>query len=126
MDLEPLQDYAKIQLDEPNAFSAKAGDSATDGILVALPKEFTHYGFYSFAFESSLMNKELLTDLKAYWTRYIGQRVYWLALSEKGAILKEADGTRYAYVKLTSLMAVGKAEEHAESVLDKNNGSFAA
>ncbi len=126
MDLEPLQDYAKIQLDEPNAFSAKAGDTATDGILVALPKKFTHYGFYSFAFESSLGDEDTMTWLHDYWENFIGQRVYWLALSEKGAILKEADGTRYAYVKLTSLMAVGKAEEHAESVLDKNNGSFAA
>jgi len=125
MSLTPLQDYAKIQLEDVGPLSAKVGDTATDGILIDLPDMLTHYGFYSFAFESSLLNADVLQRLMDYWKKYIGKRVYWLALSEKGAILQEEDGTRFAYVKLTSLMAWSEPDEHAKSVLDKHDGSFA-
>ncbi len=125
MPLTPLQDYAKIQLDDISALSAKSGDTATDGILISLPEELTHYGFYSFAFEESFMERSSLAELLQYWKQYIGKRVYWLALSEKGAILQE-DNTRFAYVKLTSLMAWSEPDERAESILDKHSGGFAA
>lgn len=126
MALLPLNDYCKIQLDAHDPLSAKAGDSATSGILVELPKQLTHFGFYSFAFEDSFMNEEKLAALLNHWKQFTGKRVFWLALAEKGAILKEEDGTSYAYVKLTSLMAVGEANEKAESVLDARGGAFAA
>ena len=126
MALSPLNDLCKIELDDGGAFSARPGDSATDGILVGLPGAWTHYGFYSFAFENSLGNGKLLKELSDLWQTHIGHRVYWLALSEKGAILKEENGKRYAYVKLTSLIAWSEPDEKAESVLDKHSGSFAA
>lgn len=123
--LKPLNDYAQIKLDEQGAFSAKAGDTATSGVLIALPESMTHYGFYSFSHEASFMNTEKLTEVLEYWKQFIGKRIFWLALSEKGAILQDDSG-KYAFVKMTSLMAASEASEHAESVLDKNNGSFAA
>lgn len=126
MGLYPFNDLAKIELDDAGAFSAKAGDSATDGILVELPAFWTHYGFYSFAFENSFMNEEDLKKVAEFWEGQIGKRVYWLALSEKGAILKEENGKRYAYVKFTSLIAGSEPDEKAESVLDKHNGGFSA
>ncbi len=123
MALTPLNDYAKIKLDEAGTFSAKAGDAASSGILVEVPN-FVHYGMYSMAFEQSLMNEKLLSELISYWEKYVGNRVYWLALSEKGAILQEEDGTKYCYVKFTSLMAVGEADKIAENVTDQHGGSF--
>ncbi len=127
--LKPLNDYAQIKLDEQGTFSARAGDTATSGILIALPEHLTHYGFYSYAFDQSLAMSPLepnpLDGLLDYWKQFIGKRCFWLALSEKGAILQDETG-KYAFVKLTSLMAASEANELAESVLDKNNGSFAA
>ncbi len=124
MSLHVVNDYCKIQLDSHNPLEAKTGDSATSGILVGLPAVFTHFGFYSFAFDNSLLAD--LKPLHDYWSNFIGKRVFWLALSEKGAILKEADGTSFAFVKLTSLMAVGEADEKAESILDSKGGAFSA
>lgn len=72
------------------------------------------------------MASEKLKALRAYWSKFIGKRCYWLALSEKGAILKETNGKRYAYIKLTSLIAWSEPDERAESVLDKHEGGFAA
>lgn len=126
MSLHPENDLAKIELSANGPLSAKSGDSATDGILVALPDLDTHFGFHSFAFEDSFMAEEKLERLRTKWEKRIGKRVYWLALQEKGAILREPDGTNYAYIKLSSIIAWSEAEEKAESVLDKHAGSFSA
>lgn len=125
MPLSPLNDYAQIKLDVQGPLSAESGDTATSGILVALPERFTHFGYYSFIAEASWMNDKELERLREHWQQFIGKRVFWLALSEKGAILKDDTGT-YAYVKLSSIMAVGEADDRAESVLDARGGSFAA
>ncbi len=126
MSLQVLNDYAKIRLDEQDAFSAKAGDAATSGILVRLPETLTHVGMYSSIIESSFMTVGALENFLKHWQKYIGKRVFWLALAEKGAILQEQGGEKFAYIKLTSLMAWSEPDENAESVLDKHGGSFAA
>lgn len=125
MTLSPLNDFCKIKLDPRGPLSAQPGDVATSGILVELPERLTHFGYYSFVAEASFMNDRELGRLLDHWKQFIGKRVYWLALSEKGAILKDSDGDKFAYVKLTSLMAVGDSEdEAAESIVDKYGGSF--
>ncbi len=123
--ITPQGDWLKIELEEAGQFSAKAGDTATDGILVEVP-EFTHYGMYSMAFESSLMNHDILEELIEHWQSLKGKRLYWLSLSEKGAILKEDNGKRYAFVKPTSIMGWSEPEEKAESILDGRGGAFSA
>lgn len=125
--INPLNDLAKIRLDDQDeyGFGGVPEDKAESGILVEIP-DFSHYGFYSFAFENSLMDDDYKKDLAKYWTQFIGKRVYWLALSEKGAILKEEDGQRYAFVKFTSLIAFSEPGKKAKSVLDQHGGSFSA
>lgn len=125
MALSPLNDWLKVELDEVGTFSAQAGDVATTGILREVP-EFTHYGYYSFAFDNSLMNEDVLEQLIEHWQSMVGKRLYWLALTEKGAILKEEDGKRYAFIKPTSIMAWSEPDDIAESVLDNRGGAFSA
>ena len=124
MAVTPLNDYGLIKLDEQGTFSAKAGDAATSGILIGVP-ELTHYGMYSMAFEGSLMNEEVLMQIEDHWSSLVGKRVYWLAMSERGAILSTNEG-RFALVKFTSLMAYTEPDEVAESITDKHGGSFSA
>ncbi len=124
--LKPLNDYAKIKLDEQGTFSARAGDAATSGILAELPESLTHVGMYSSIIEASFMTLDQLVEFLEHWQQYLGKRVFWLALAEKGAILQEQNGDKFAYIKLTSIMACGEVDEQAESVLDKHGGSFAA
>ncbi len=121
--LKPVNDYCQIKLDEAGAFSAKAGDAATSGILVAVPEAMTHFGMYSSMLDTSFMAHDQLDEVLEEWRQYIGKRVFWLALSEKGAILEDSTG-KYALIKMSSLMAMSEADERAESVTDSKGGAF--
>lgn len=105
MAFSPLNDLAMVRLDSDEyGFGGGAKTTSESGILVELPEEFTYFGMWSFAFENSLMNKELLVKLHKHWKAHIGHRVYWTALSEKGNIISKGKD-RFAFVKLTSLIA---------------------
>lgn len=124
--LKPANDLAKIQIEvDEYGFGGSAKDKASSGILVALPDKFTYFGFWSFAFEDSFMAKEKLEELYNYWRDYVGHRVYWTALAEKGNLLS-LNGKNFAFVKLTSLIATDEDVENiATNVLDNNGGAFA-
>lgn len=124
--LRPLNDYAMVQLDTDDyGFGGAPGDKAQSGILIRLPDKFNYFGMYSFAFERSFGADEELKKLYDYYKQLVGHRIYWLALSEKGAILKQNDKS-YAFLKLTSVMAHDEdVENEATNVLDNNGGAFA-
>src|SRR4029077_8272330 len=104
--LEPVNDLCKIALD-PDAYDLGAKDKGTaeSGVLIELPDEFDYLGFWSFAFEDSFMSKDKLKSIYKRYERLIGQRVYWTALAEKGNIIQNSKGNRFAFVKLTPLIA---------------------
>lgn len=124
--LRPINDFCLIELASDKYGFQDTKDKAETGILVELPDKFNYFGFYSFAFEASLDNHKALQALYDYYKSKVGQRVYWLALSEKGAILKQGDKT-FALIKLTSLMAADEdVDDIATNVLDTHGGSFSA
>lgn len=124
--MSPLNDLAKIDVDGDGFnFAGADKDTFESGILVELPKSFSYFGFWSFAFENSLMNKKTLEDLHKHYTSLIGKRVYWTALSEKGNVLKDPEsGKNFAFVKLTSLIAESKADYGADNLHSDGAGSF--
>lgn len=107
---------------ESRRFVGTEKDTAESGILVGLP-DFTHYGFWSFAFDGSVMNKTLANKLLEYWRGKIGRKVYWTALSERGNII-ETNGERFAFVKLTSLIAEDDPDSEGHNVHSDGAGSF--
>lgn len=124
--MKPLGDFAMILLDSDEyGFAGDNQDTAESGILIKLPDRFNYYGFYSFAFENSFMNREELTKLYEYWKTRIGKRVFWMALSEKGSIISK-DGKRYAFVKFSSLICEDDADSTAVNILKSGEGSFKA
>lgn len=127
MSLQPLNDLAKIELDDVNKFGFVGAEetSAESGILVSLPDRFNYFGFWSFAFEDSFMNYKALDTLYKYWQGKINQRVFWTALSEKGNIIS-LDKKRYAFVKFTSLIASDDADSTATNTTKDGSGSFKA
>lgn len=123
-DLKPLNDLCKIKLDSDEyGFGGEDKDTAESGILVELPDTFPHYGFNSFAFEVSLGAKDLLQDLHTYWSSKIGQRVFWTALAERGNVLTVGK-ERFAFVKLTSLIAEAEPETDAQNAHSDGAGAF--
>ena len=108
---------------ENKRFGSAGKDTAESGILTKLPDKMYYFGFWSFAFEESFMNKDKLKDIYEYWETKIGRKVFWTALSERGNII-EKDGEKYAFVKLTSLIAEDDADSDARSVHSDGAGSF--
>lgn len=122
--MNALNDLAKIELEvDEFGFGGTEKETAECGVLVALPDRFNYYGFWSFAFENSFMSRKDLDDIYDYWKAKIGRKVYWTALSERGNII-EKDGKKFAFIKLTSLIAEDDADSTARSVHSDGSGSF--
>lgn len=124
--LHALNDFAKVQIqDTKNQLVKTSKETSESGVLVSLPEKFTHYGFYSFAFDNSLDSPKLMKELHEYWSKLIGKKVFWLALSEKGATLKEGDET-FVLIKLTSLIAYDDADSKVRNIHSDGKGAFKA
>lgn len=121
--LSPINDLCKVEITTSNKIMNLSKDTAENGILLELPDRMFYLGFWSFAFDSSLGNGEVLESIYEYWKGHIGKRVFWTALSEKGNILKEGD-KEYAFVKLTSLIAIGDPDSNARNIHDEGRGAF--
>ncbi len=125
--IKPLNDFCKVELETDEfGFGGGTKDKAESGILVELPDKFNYFGFFSFSFENSLVDHKKLQELYDYYNKLIGQRIYWLALSEKGSILKQ-DNKIFALIKLTSIIAIDQDTDNiATNILDAQGGSFSA
>ncbi len=122
--MRPLNDLAKIKIEtDEYGFGGGEKETAESGILIALPDKFNYFGFWSFAFENSFMSRKELDELYKYWESKIGRKVFWTALSERGNIL-EKDREKFAFIKLTSLIAEDEPNSSATSVHGDGQGSF--
>lgn len=121
--MHPLNDLAKVKIDEDYGFGGTQKETAETGILVELPEKFHFFGYWSFAFENSFMARKELDELYKYWEGKIGRRVFWTALSERGNLL-EKDKEKFAFVKLTSLIAEDDADSTARNIHSDGEGSF--
>jgi hypothetical protein len=122
--MRALNDLAKVKLEvDEYGFGGTQKDTAESGILIGLPDKFNFFGFWSFAFENSFMSRKELDELYEYWRQKIGQKVYWTALSERGNII-EKDGQKFAFIKLTSLIAEDNPDSSARNVHSDGAGSF--
>lgn len=122
--MQALNDLAKIKIETDEfGFGGTEKDTAECGILVDLPDKFNYFGFWSFSFEKSFMARKELDELYKYWKSKIGRKVYWTALSERGNIIEKA-GEKFAFVKLTSLIAEDNPGSSARNVHSDGAGSF--
>ena len=127
MALRPENDQCKIRLDDndPFGYGGKQVDTADSGVLVELPDLFNFFGFHSFAFEDSFMAEDKLKKLHAYYKKKIGHRVWWSAMSERGNVIKAEDGKRYAFIKLTDIIASDdNPDSQATNLRSEGAGSF--
>lgn len=123
--MHPINDLCKVELPSDEfGFGDGSKTTAESGILVELPPSFPYFGFWSFAFEDSLMNKDKLMQLHKHYKDLVGKRVYWTALAEKGNII-EFENKRYAFVKLTSLISFSDPDApEARNIHSDGSGAF--
>lgn len=125
MALQPLNDLGKVRLDttDPYNFGGSESGDAESGILVEIPAIFNYFGFWSFAFENSWGDAVELAKLRKTYANLIGRRVFWSAGQEKGSVIKTSEG-RFAFIKLSSLIAQDEADSEAVNTNSDSGGSF--
>ena len=107
MALRPTADKIKIRLDKAGQFGS-ASKSAETGIVVEVPEKnmLPYVGFHSFAFEASFGDAAMLEAYrKQFYEPLVGRRVYWGSTVERGSILEDSDGERYAFLLYTDILA---------------------
>lgn len=75
------------------------------GIVISVSEFMTYFGFQTYAFDSSMMNSEVLETVRNKYAELVGKKVYWPKMSERGMTFKE-DGHEYALLKMSSLIGV--------------------
>lgn len=112
-DIEVANDHFLIEVlgEQDNPLSMTGGASVEagvkEGIVVAMGERPSFFGFNTFFFDSSLMNKEVLDKVTEHYRYYIGKKVWWPKLSESGSDMKIGDKD-YVCVKYTAIMAATK------------------
>lgn len=107
----PTNDFFKVRIESSDwAGAPNAEEGVREGIVEAISEKATYYGMNTYAFDSSLMNEELLKDVYEHYKTYVGKKVYWPERSESGALIVEGQ-TTYAFIKWSSVMAIKESDE---------------
>lgn len=112
-DIEVANDHFLIEVlgeyENPLGLSGgrKVEEGVQEGVVVKMGERPAFFGFNTFFFDSSLMDKELLDRVTEHYRYYMGKRVWWSKLSESGSDLKVGD-KQYVCVKYTAIIAASK------------------
>lgn len=122
--MQPLGDQIKVELQtDTYNFGGAQKKGFESGIAVELPDRLNYFGYHSFAYESSLANRDVLDELYDYYKGLIGKRVYWTEMGERGLVYTLDDKT-FAMIKLTDLVGFSNADVEALSLSGNNGGTF--
>lgn len=127
--LEVINDYIKVFLPPIDEYGFGGNDGeekgAESGIVVDMPDKLYFFGMHSFAYEASFMATEKLAELLAYYRKkLLGKKIWWSSMKERGQIIVEADGKRYAYLHFTDVMAASEADAEGLNTYGEAGGSF--
>lgn len=127
MALHPVNDRFKVQIDK-DEFGFKSGDDnikAESGIVVEVPDILIYLSFHSFAFERSLDRPEAMEKIQKYYGQFLGKRIFWEALQDRGRMIAEEDG-EYVYLQMTDLLAYADDVNEKAQIVDQvgKAGSF--
>lgn len=126
MSLHPVNDRFKVKVDKDEyGFSNGENISTETGVVVEVPDMLIYLSFHSFAFEDSFSNDNSLKKIQKYYNQFMGKRIYWEKLQDRGRMIKEADGD-YVYLQMTDLLAYADSVDEEASNVDQTGsaGSF--
>lgn len=124
MALHPVNDRFKVKKDESGPFGDPNIGTET-GIVVEVPDVLIYLSFHSFAFEDSFMAEDKMRKVQAYYNQFLGKRIYWESLQDRGRMIKETDG-EYVYLQMTDLLAYADEVSEEAEIVDQvgKAGSF--
>ena len=119
--LKPYNDYMMVEVERNPQGFIDTLDINQEGVMygrvVAISDEMSFFGFNTFMFDSSLMNKDLLKQVYDFYKGLVGKRVYWPLRTESGATIK-VDDAQYVFIKMSAVMAVDDEEIQADDASD--------
>ncbi len=128
MALHPVNDRFKVEITK--GFFENENASAETGIVVEVPDILIYLSFHSFAFEHSFGATTDLKLIQKYYNQFLGKRIYWESLQDRGRIISETDNndktTDYVYLQMTDLLAYADDVEDKATNVDQTGsaGSF--
>lgn len=133
MALHPVNDRFKVKITKDDyGFGSSEKTSAESGIVVEVPDMLIYLSFHSFAFEVSLGDTETMKRIQEYYNQFLGKRIYWEALQDRGRMITEREdendenGTEYVYLQMTDLLAYADDVDEDAKLVDQvgKAGSF--
>jgi hypothetical protein len=125
MALHPVNDRFKVEVATNEfGFNEESGGTET-GIVVEVPDMLIYLSFHSFAFENSIMNEDNLKKIQSYYNQFLGKRIYWEMLQDRGRKIKEGE-KEFVYLQMTDLLAYSDDTEDNAQVINQvgSAGSF--
>lgn len=124
MSLHAVNDKIKVKVAK-DSFGFEGNNSGYEhGVVVEVPDEIIYLGFHSFAFEQSITNKEVLSDVVTFYKQFIGKIVYWEALQDKGRRFQE-DKDEVVLLNMTDVLAWDDEEKATAYLIDDvRSGGF--
>lgn len=125
MSLHPVNDRFKVRITKDEYGFGGDNPSAETGTVVEVPNIMIYLSFHSFAFENSIVDKKRLTEIARFYESFVGKRIYWEKLQDRGRMITEEDGD-YVYLQMTDLLAYADNVDEKASSVDQtgSSGSF--
>ena len=123
--MHPVNDRFKVLVSTDDyGYGGEARGTET-GVVVEVPDIIMYLSFHSFAFEQSIGNDAMLKKIQAYYAQFMGKRIYWEALQDRGRRIKEGDKD-YVYLQMTDLLAYSDDVDNDAYLVDQTGkaGSF--
>ena len=125
MALHPVNDRFKVKITKDEFGFGGDNPSSETGIVVEVPDMLIYLSFHSFAFEDSYLSKEKLEKVSDYYNQFLGKRIYWETLQDRGRMITEEDGD-YVYLQMTDLLAYSDDVDDTATIVNQTGtaGSF--
>lgn len=122
--MKPVNDKLKIKIIS-DEFGFGGGVGVEKGIVVELPDEMIYFGFHSFAFEHSIADKKVNSDISDYYQKFKGKLVFWESLQDRGRRFKEND-EEFVFLNMSDIIAYSDDINLHVEVVDQTGsaGSF--
>lgn len=122
--MKPVNDKIKVAV-STNEFGFGDKTGVEKGIVVEVPDKMAYIGFHSYAFDTSLGNKDQLKFVKEYYHEFLNKTVYWESLQDRGRRFK-VDGKEFVFLNMTDIIAYSDDPNINVEVVDQTGaaGSF--
>lgn len=125
--IHAVNDRFKVKIEKADEYNlgGEAAPGVDNGVVVEVPNELIYLSFHSFAFEDSFSNPNRLDEIRAYYNKFLGKKVWWESFQDRGRRIKDGED-EFVFLQMTDLLAYSDDVESAAHIVeDTRKGGFA-